>query len=76
MSQNNMYIPMKAQAYSENKDWVYTSLNISYIEAVRRGVFMWCVHNIKGHWTIVGDDKFGFEDGGDAVMFRMQFGFV
>lgn len=75
MVQKNLYIPMKNLVYIENKNWTYTSLNLDYVEILRRGIIIWCTDNIKGRWTIIGKDKFGFEDAGDAIMFRMQFAF-
>jgi len=35
---------------------------------------MWCVEHLEGRWTMLGGNKFGFEDPPDATMFKIQFG--
>ncbi len=54
--------------------WTFTHLNIPYFEIAKRGIVVWCVKNLEGRWTMLGGNKFGFEDGTDATMFKIQFG--
>lgn len=54
--------------------WTFTHLDVPYHEVAKRGIVMWCVENMQGKWTMLGGNKFGFEHGEDAVVFRMQFG--
>ena len=54
--------------------WTFTSINIPYTEIARKGIVVWCVQNLEGRWTMLGGNKFGFEDANDALMFKMQFG--
>jgi hypothetical protein len=54
--------------------WTYTKLSIPYYEIAKRGIVMWCVENMEARWTMLGGNKFGFEDATDALMFKIQFG--
>lgn len=70
-----MYVPMHDAFRDKTTDWVYTSLtNMTYEEIARKGIVMWADQNLKGRWTMLGGNKFGFEDGGDAMSFKLQFG--
>ena len=71
----NKYVPMNELIRDKETSWIFTNLNIPYYEIAKRGIVMWCVDNLKCKWTMLGGNKFGFEDGEDAVIFRMQFGF-
>lgn len=55
--------------------WTFTNLPLTYDEIAKRGIVIWCVNNLEGRWTMLGGSKFGFEDPGDATMFKIQFGF-
>jgi hypothetical protein len=71
----NTYVPMNKLIMEKEKSWTFTSLNIDYQEIARRGIVLWCVDNLEGNWTMLGGNKFGFEDARDATMFKIQFGF-
>jgi len=71
----NKYIPMNELVQNKKTDWTFTHVNLTYEEIALKGIILWCVENIEGRWTMLGGNKFGFEDGTDATMFRMQFGF-
>jgi len=70
----NMYVPMNELIRDKETSWTFTSINLPYHEIAKRGIVIWCVTNLEGRWTMLGGNKFGFEDGTDATMFRMQFG--
>lgn len=69
-----MYVPMNEMNLHKDIVWTCTHLNIPYYEIARRGIVMWCVDNLEAHWTMLGGNKFGFEDSTDALMFKIQFG--
>ena len=71
----NTYIPMHNLVKEKCTDWTFTHLHMEYAEIVKRQIVMWCVENLEGKWTMLGGNKFGFEDANDALMFRIQFGF-
>lgn len=75
MTSKNKYIPMNRAFMDKTTDWVLTSLDISYPEITKRGIVLWCDEHLEGRWTMLGGSKFGFEDGTDAMMFQIQFGF-
>ena len=70
----NKYIPMNELIQDKEVSWTFTRLNIPYHEIAKRGIVIWCVENLEGRWTMLGGNKFGFEDGTDATMFKIQFG--
>lgn len=70
-----MYIPMNNLIQEKDTTWTFTHLNIPYHEIASKGIVLWCVSTLEGRWTMLGGNKFGFEDAADAVMFRIQFGF-
>jgi len=72
---HNKYVPLNKLIYDKEKSWTFTSINMPYADIAEKGIVMWCVENLEGRWTMLGGNKFGFEDGSDATMFRMQFGF-
>ena len=74
MADKDLYVPMNKLILNKEKEWVFTHINLPYYEIVKRGIVMWCVEHLEGHWTMLGGNKFGFEDGEDATMFRIQFG--
>jgi len=70
----NKYVPMNDLIRDKDTTWTFTNINMPYTEIARRGIVMWCVENLEGRWTMLGGNKFGFEEGADATVFRMQFG--
>jgi hypothetical protein len=70
----DMYVPMNEIHQYKNIEWTYTKLPIPYHEIAKRGIVMWCVENMEARWTMLGGNKFGFEDATDALMFKIQFG--
>ena len=71
----NKYVPMNKLIKDKDTSWTFTHLNIPYHEIAKKGIVIWCVENLEGRWTMLGGNKFGFEDGTDATMFKIQFGF-
>lgn len=70
----NTYIPLNKLIQDKEKEWTFTNLNLPYHEIAKQGIVIWCVENLEGRWTMLGGNKFGFEDGTDATMFKIQFG--
>lgn len=70
----NKYIPLSNVIQDKESPWTFTKINIPYYEIVKRGIIMWCIENIEGRWTMLGGNKFGFENGPDATIFKLQFG--
>jgi len=70
----NTYVPLNELIRDKDKSWTFTHINIPYHEIARKGIVIWCVQNLEGRWTMLGGNKFGFEDATDATMFRIQFG--
>lgn len=75
MIENSVYVPMNELIQDKHISWTFTSINLTYPEIAKHGIVIWCVEHIEGRWTMLGGNKFGFEDATDATMFRMQFGF-
>jgi hypothetical protein len=75
MEDKDRYVPMNKLIKDKDTSWTFTSIDLSYHEIARRGIVIWCVKNLEGRWTMLGGNKFGFEDAADATIFRMQFGF-
>lgn len=73
MKDTDAYIPMNKLLVNKENGWTFTDLKMPYYEIAKRGIVMWCVNNLEGRWTMLGGNKFGFEHGEDATMFRMQF---
>jgi hypothetical protein len=73
MADNSLYVPMNILIEEKEKSWTFTHLNLEYAEIAKRGIVLWCVENLQGKWTMLGGNKFGFESGEDATIFRMQF---
>jgi hypothetical protein len=70
------YIPMTDAFRDKTTDWVYTTLPaLTYEQIAGRGIVLWCEENLTGRWTMLGGNKFGFEDRGDAMSFKLHFGF-
>jgi hypothetical protein len=76
MEQKDLYVPMNELILSKEQSWTFTSLNMPYYQIAQLGIVLWCVNNLQGRWTMLGGNKFGFEYGEDATVFRMQFGFT
>ena len=74
MDNKDLYVPMNELIKDKEKSWTFTHISLPYPEIARRGIVMWCVENLQGRWTMLGGNKFGFEEGMDATVFRMQFG--
>lgn len=73
MESDDLYVPMHQLVKEKEKAWTFTNINLPYNTIVARGIVMWCVNNLKGRWTMLGGNKFGFEDGADAMIFKIQF---
>jgi hypothetical protein len=71
----NTYVPMNELIKDKKTDWTFTNIHLPYYEIAQKGIIIWCVSNLEGKWTMLGGNKFGFEDASDATMFRIQFGF-
>lgn len=74
MQKEDMYVPLNDLIKDKEKSWTFTHINLQYHEIAAKGIVIWCVNNLEGRWTMLGGNKFGFEDAADALMFRMQFG--
>jgi hypothetical protein len=74
MIENDMYVPMNRLIMDKDTTWTFTSINLQFTEIAKTGIVMWCVNNLQGRWTMLGGNKFGFEDPMDATMFKIQFG--
>lgn len=69
------YIPYNDIVFYGGQDWTFTHLNMPRNEIAKRSIVVWCEQNIIGNWTLYGENGFGFEDPGDALSFKIQFGF-
>lgn len=69
------YIPMNKLIQNTGAAWTFTHLHIPYADIAKKGIVMWCINNLEGKWTMLGGNKFAFEDAGDALVFKIQFGF-
>jgi hypothetical protein len=74
MQNKDTYVPMNELIREKEKSWTFTHINLPYHVIAQKGIVIWCVENLEGKWTMLGGNKFGFEDGTDATVFRMQFG--
>jgi len=74
MQETDLYVPMNELIRDKETSWTFTNINVPYHEIAKKGIVIWCVNNLRGRWTMLGGNKFGFEDGQDATMFRIQFG--
>jgi hypothetical protein len=72
---DNTYVPMNDLIKSKETAWTFTEINMPYVDIAKNGIVLWCVDNLEGRWTMLGGNKFGFEDKNDALMFKLQFGF-
>lgn len=70
----DLYIPMNELILNKENSWTFTSISLPYHEIAKQGVVLWCVNNLEGRWTMMGGNKFGFEDSTDALSFKLQFG--
>ena len=75
MEKTDLYVPMNKIILNNMNNWTFTKIEISYKEIAKRGIILWCEEHLEGRWTMLGGNKFGFEDAGDATMFKLQFGF-
>lgn len=76
MEKQDLYVPMNELIKNKKTDWTFTHINLPYQEIAARGIVLWCEEHMAGKWTMLGGNKFGFESGEDATIFRMHFGFV
>lgn len=74
MGHKDLYVPMNKLIFDKETKWTFTSINLPYHKIAESGIVMWCVENLEGRWTMMGGNKFGFEDATDATMFKIQFG--
>lgn len=70
----NTYVPMNELIREKEQHWTFTNIGLPYHEIAKKGIVIWCVENLEGRWTMLGGNKFGFEEGADATMFKIQFG--
>ena len=70
----NTYVPLNELIKDKETSWTFTSISLPYVEIAKKGIVIWCVENLEGRWTMLGGNKFGFEEGSDATMFKIQFG--
>ncbi len=75
MTEKDLYVPMNELIMDKETHWTFTHINIPYLEIARKGIVMWCVEHLGGRWTMLGGNKFGFEDSNDAMIFKIQFGY-
>lgn len=73
MTDKNLYIPMNELIRGMGGSWSFTNLDMPYEDLAKSGVIVWCIENLEGRWTMLGGNKFGFEDAGDAFAFRLKF---
>ena len=77
MADKNLYVPMNELIRGMGSTWTFTSLDMPYEDIAKEGIVVWCTENLESKWTMLGGNKFGFEDGGDALAFRLKFsGFI
>lgn len=69
-----LYVPMNELILNKEKSWTFTELSMSYEEIAKQQIVLWCVEHLEGKWTMLGGNKFGFEDSTDALSFKIQFG--
>lgn len=75
-TEQSNYVPMNKVFLDKETEWTFTNLSsLTYEQIAKRGIVMWCNDNLEGRWTMLGGNKFGFEDTGDAMQFKIQFGF-
>ncbi len=74
MADKNLYIPMNELVQGMGGEWTFTHLDVPYDEIAKAGIVLWCTENIHSKWTMLGGNKFGFEDSGDALTFKIKFG--
>ena len=75
MDNKDLYVPMNELIMDKETHWTFTTLPATFPRIAEQGIIMWCVDNLEGRWTMLGGNKFGFEDGQDATIFKMQFGY-
>lgn len=74
-TKESFYTSMADAFRDKTTDWTYTQLtNMTFEQIAAQGIVIWCEENLDGRWTMLGGNKFGFEDGGDAMAFKLQFG--
>lgn len=74
MAEKDLYVPMNELIRNKEQSWTFTNINLSYEEIAEQGIVMWCLENLESRWTMLGGNKFGFEDATDALNFKIRFG--
>lgn len=74
MVDKNTYVPMNTLIRDKDTSWTFTNISLPYQVIAAKGIVVWCVENLDGRWTMLGGNKFGFEEAQDATMFKIQFG--
>ncbi|BDR25773.1 hypothetical protein RVBP17_1840 [Pseudomonas phage sp. 30-3] len=59
---------------NKNTEWTFVDLELDLSDIVNKSLVIWCDENVESKWTMLGGSKFGFEDGSEALMFKLQFG--
>jgi len=72
-NKTDYYVPMNVLFKDKETGWTFTQLHSSYEQIAEQKIIMWCVENMQGRWTMLGGSKFGFEDSGDALSFKLKF---
>lgn len=57
----------------KNTDWVYVDLSMTAEQIAKLNLALWCDTNMEERWTMLGGSEFAFENGADAIMFKLQF---
>ena len=74
LTDKQTYVPLNKVFLDKNTEWTFTTLtSLTYEQIANEGIIMWCINNLEGRWTMLGGNKFGFEDAGDAMQFKLQF---
>ena len=58
----------------KNTDWVFVDLSMEPQQIANMNLAIWCDTNMEERWTMLGGSEFAFENGSDAMMFKLQFG--
>jgi 1,4-dihydroxy-2-naphthoyl-CoA synthase len=59
--------------YKVKNNWVIINTESSYQELTELNVYTWCHENVENSWTIINYNKFAFECGEDALLFKLKF---
>ena len=70
----DFYVPMNKIFMDKETGWTFTNVNLSYERIAKDGIVIWCTEHMRARWTMLGGNKFGFEDPTDALDFKLRFG--